>query len=190
MSIVPFYSLPGEEVNPWRIPPIFHRSYYSPWNHFSRVEPTFDHHVPVPDTITKEKGSFQVVLDVQRFEPSDIVVKTVNGEIVIEGSHEEKEEGQGKVSRSFVKKYKLPKGHDAHDVKATFFEDGMLAVVAPKRKPLTTGERIIPILLSAQAQSSKKGNASPKEITSGSHSVPIPKTDVTPADKKPSKSLS
>lgn len=188
MSIVPFFGLPGEEVSPWRIPPIFHRSYYSPWNHFSRVEPTFDR--PVPDTITKEKGNFQVTLDVQNFDPSEIVVKTVNGEICVEGSHEEKEEGHAKVSRSFVKKYKLPKDHDADDVKATFMENGMLVILAPKRKPLAKGERIVPILSSAQAHGSRKGNASPKATSSASRSVPVPKIAPALADKKQSKSHS
>ena len=90
--------------------------------------------------------SFQVILDVQQFAPNEITVKTIdNNSIVVEGKHEEKKDEHGLVSRQFVRRYVLPKGHDIGQVQSTLSSDGVLTITAPKLALPAPGEKIVPI---------------------------------------------
>lgn len=75
----------------------------------------------------------QVILDVQQFAPSEIVVKTVNNNVIVEGKHEEKQDEHGYISRHFVRKYLLPSDADALDVQSSLSSDGVLTITAPKK---------------------------------------------------------
>lgn len=81
------------------------------------------------------KDDFQVYLDVRDFRPEEILVKTINQEIFIEGK-QEKRIGRG-IPRSFTKTFRLPEFFDSEDVTATISDDGILkieAIPAAKRK--------------------------------------------------------
>ncbi|CAK1602508.1 unnamed protein product [Parnassius mnemosyne] len=96
--------------------------------------------------ITSDDEKFQVNVDVQHFTPEEISVKVVEGNVIIEGKHEEKQDQHGYVSRQFVRRYALPKGCLPDTVKSTLSSDGVLTVTAPKVLPLPSiGERIVPI---------------------------------------------
>lgn len=97
--------------------------------------------------VIQDKDKFQVKLDVRNFAPEEIKVKTVGNFIQIEGKHEEKEDDKGYISRQFVRRFMLPKGHELKDVVSKLSSDGVLTVTAPRKIPLPAHEqeRVIPI---------------------------------------------
>lgn len=98
------------------------------------------------DAIVQDKEKFQVKIDVQDYKPEEIVVKTLDGNAIqIEGKHEEKHDGgKGFISRQFVRKFVLPKGHDIKNAVSSVSSDGILTITAPKNAELLA-EKQIPI---------------------------------------------
>ncbi|KAK9883314.1 hypothetical protein WA026_001494 [Henosepilachna vigintioctopunctata] len=96
--------------------------------------------------LSSDKNAFRVNLDVQQFSPEEITVKaTGDNQITIEGKHEEKEDEHGYISRHFVRKYTIPKGHDITKVVSKLSSDGVLSITAPKVDS-TSSVREIPIV--------------------------------------------
>lgn len=89
----------------------------------------------------------QVRLDVQHFNEPDITVKTVDNYVVIEGKHEEKEDGHGYISRHFVRRYLLPEWAKGEDVVCNLSSDGVLSITAakPVPAPIESKEKVIRI---------------------------------------------
>lgn len=86
------------------------------------------------------KDDFQVVLDVQQFEPHEIEVKVVDNYLVITAKHEDKRDEHGWVSRQFVRKCKLPENSNLEQLTSKLSSDGLLTIVAPKKRPLKEEE--------------------------------------------------
>jgi HSP20 family molecular chaperone IbpA len=102
--------------------------------------------------ITNDPTQFQVKLDVAHFGPSEITVKAVEGNAIeITGNHEEKQDEHGYISRSFTRKYVLPKDVETHKITSSLTPEGMLTVTAPKRtvNALKGGEIVIPVAIEA-----------------------------------------
>ncbi|XP_060534605.1 protein lethal(2)essential for life-like [Cylas formicarius] len=96
--------------------------------------------------VTQDKQKFQVRLDVENFKPDEIKVKTVNDNVIeIEAKHEEKKDDHGFISRHFVRRFVLPKGHNLKEVVSSLSEDGILTVTAPKQNPEIQQEKAIPV---------------------------------------------
>ncbi|XP_058835630.1 protein lethal(2)essential for life-like [Topomyia yanbarensis] len=96
--------------------------------------------------VMRTKDGFQVSVDVQQFAPEEISVKMVDDYITVEGKHEEKQDEHGFVSRHFIRKYRLPEGHDADNVVTSLSSEGVLTIRAPKLAlPETKAERTIPV---------------------------------------------
>uniref|UniRef100_A0A8D8GA85 Protein lethal(2)essential for life n=1 Tax=Culex pipiens TaxID=7175 RepID=A0A8D8GA85_CULPI len=96
----------------------------------------------------KIKEDFEVSIDVQNFKPEEISVKMVENYITIEGKHEEKQDEHGFVSRHFVRKYRLPEGHDMEKVASSLSSDGVLTIRAPRLAlhEAPAMDRTIPVL--------------------------------------------
>ncbi|XP_061401129.1 heat shock protein 67B1-like [Musca vetustissima] len=110
--------------------------------------------VPTPNKTASysvvNKNGFQVSMNVKQFAPNELSVKTIDNCIVVEGRHDDKEDGHGVISRHFVRKYMLPKGYDPKDVMSTLSSDGILTVKAPPPPPPSAkvdepNERIVAI---------------------------------------------
>lgn len=87
-----------------------------------------------------------MAIDVQQFRPKEISVKTQDNCIIVEAKHEEKPDEHGFVSRHFVRRYVLPEGCEATDVKTNLSSDGVLTITAPKKAAIPpSNERIVPI---------------------------------------------
>lgn len=109
------------------------------------------------------KDGFQVSMDVQQFQPNELTVKTVDGTIIVEGKHEEKQDDHGYISRQFVRKYQLPKGFKAEEVTTSLSSDGILTVKAPRPSTAIEGkERILEIQQTGPAHLSVKENSEKK----------------------------
>ncbi|XP_075162538.1 heat shock protein 23-like [Haematobia irritans] len=108
------------------------------------------------------KDGFQVCIDVQQFKPSELNVKVVDNFILVEGKHEEREDEHGYISRSFVRRYALPKEYNPNKVVSTLSSDGVLTVSIPKPQiEDKSGERIVQIQQVGPAHLNVKLN--PKE---------------------------
>nr|ABE57141.1 heat shock protein Hsp20.8 [Liriomyza sativae] len=95
----------------------------------------------------EDKNKFEVILDVQQFAPNEINVKVVDGYIVVEGNHEEKQDDHGFVSRQFCRRYKIPKDVDPDTIRPSLSSDGVLTLRAPLKsvEPPKPQERVVPI---------------------------------------------
>nr|AZM65802.1 small heat shock protein 21.26 [Monochamus alternatus] len=101
--------------------------------------------------VPSDHKNFHVNIDVQQFSPEEITVKCVNDDtIVVECKHEEKPDEHGYISRHFVRKYKVPKGHDITKCVSKLSSDGVLTVTAPKVDKKEKTEIEIPITFTNQ----------------------------------------
>jgi hypothetical protein len=82
---------------------------------------------------------------VHHFQPNEITVKTIDNSVVIEGKHEEREDGHGSVTRHFVRRYTLPKEYEMSSVHSSLSSDGVLTIKAPLPAIKANGEKIVPI---------------------------------------------
>lgn len=121
-----------------RRPSLRLRQYIRPWRNLSALNRD------IGSSIKTDIDKFQVNLDVQHFAPEEISVKTVDGYIVVEGKHEEKEDEHGFISRQFKRRYALPEDCNPETVVSKLSSDGVLTVSAP-RESSQKGERVIPI---------------------------------------------
>ncbi|XP_062543268.1 protein lethal(2)essential for life-like [Armigeres subalbatus] len=120
--------------------------YVRPWRNFN-LAPLRDSGSAI--NVTSDK--FQINLDVQHFAPEEVTVKATDNSIIVEGKHEEKQDEHGQISRHFVRRYKLPAGHDANQIVSSLSSDGVLTISAPKKTlPETEGPRMIQIVQTGQ----------------------------------------
>ncbi|XP_041771995.1 protein lethal(2)essential for life-like [Anopheles merus] len=129
--------------------------YNRPW-HSSCVARMHDSGSAV--NISKDK--FQINLDVQQFSPEEISVKYVDNCVLVEGKHEEKQDDHGYVSRHFVRRYMLPKGHNEADIVSSLSSDGILTITCPRKEiEQKKEERSIPITHTGQPMKQVTGKA-------------------------------
>ncbi|CAO1343992.1 unnamed protein product [Diamesa tonsa] len=96
---------------------------------------------------TQTPVDFQVKFDVKSFEPEEISVKVKDQQVIIEGKHEEREDGQGFVTRQFTRRYVLPAEIDLNTVSTYVNNSGVMTIKATKPIPaaVESNERSIPI---------------------------------------------
>lgn len=93
-----------------------------------------------------DKDKFTANIDVQQFAPNEITVRTTgDNTIEVEGKHEERPDEHGYISRHFVRRYVLPKGHDVNQAVSNLSSDGVLTITAPKAGQNAIESRTIPI---------------------------------------------
>jgi HSP20 family molecular chaperone IbpA len=81
------------------------------------------------------KDKVQVKLDVHIFSPDELVVKTDDDFLIITGHHEEKEDKDGFISRTFKRRYFLPQNANKDAINCEISSDGILQVTIPRVLP-------------------------------------------------------
>ncbi|CAH0405138.1 unnamed protein product [Chilo suppressalis] len=171
MSLYPFF-FDYEQPRPRRIPdqhfglgltpqdyltiiavPQMNRDYCRNWRNLQAASRD------VGSSIKEDKDKFQINLDVQHFAPEEISVKTVDGFLVIEAKHEEKQDEHGYISRSFTRRYALPEGIETDNVISKLSSDGVLTISAPlKAPPKQANERVVPIVQTGPVKKQVEGS--------------------------------
>lgn len=123
--------------------------------------------------VANTSDQFQVSVDVSAFAPNEVTVKAVDdNSVVIQAKHEERADEHGYISRSFSRRYMLPKDVQVESIKSSLSADGVLTVTAPKKapEPPKSNERVVPITMTASpapmpVQAKEQQEAKPAENT-------------------------
>jgi len=88
-------------------------------------------------SMKNDDTKMEISLNTSGYKPSELKVNVADGEISIEGKHEEKsEEGHTMVSRQFSRRYTLPVGAKLADVESNLSQDGVMVITVPKEKKI------------------------------------------------------
>ncbi|KAG9262076.1 hypothetical protein AMEX_G25707 [Astyanax mexicanus] len=115
---------------------LFRKLGSSSWPGYSRTSRTFSSrtvHRELSEGLSEiyiQETKWTISLDVNHFAPTDITVRTHSGFLLVEGKHEERQDEHGYISRSFVRKYKLPVGIITESIQSCISGDGILTVEA------------------------------------------------------------
>ncbi|XP_046651977.1 heat shock protein beta-6-like [Daphnia pulicaria] len=111
-------------------------------------------------SVKEDDKSFQVMVDVSHFHPSEITVKTTDKHIIVHARHEERNDQHGFVSREFRRRVTIPEGVNHESVTSTISPEGILTILAPKMMLEGSNERVIPITMAPAAGSHHTSHAS------------------------------
>lgn len=82
-----------------------------------------------------DRESFKVSFDVSKFKPEEITIRSEDGELLVEGKQEAKNE-EGYSTRHFVRSYSLPRNIDRDSFQSRLSKEGILSIEAKKlQKP-------------------------------------------------------
>lgn len=108
------------------------------------------------------KDGFEVHLNVEKFKPEEVTVKTVDDSIIIEAKSERKSENEF-VSSHYRRRYELPDGFRPNDVISTMSSDGVLTVRCPRTPVDKNSVRQIEIKQTGTARQIEEGDTPPKQ---------------------------
>lgn len=124
--------------------------YFRPW--LSRAA-----EADAGSTVKLDKEKMEISLDVGQFAPEEVSVKAGGGFVTVEGKHEEKQDEHGFISRHFVRRYRLPKGHDVEKIESKMSSDGVLTITAPRVDVKAVEQREVPVVSTGKPAKEKKG---------------------------------
>ena len=103
------------------------------------------------DGISKVKltdDEYRILVNVDGFEPEELIIKTVGNTVHFEAKHEEKtSDGHSFTSRNISQSFTLPRGVDPESVTSSLSKEGVLTIAAPLPAALKvqSHERLVPI---------------------------------------------
>merc|ERR1712004_263145 len=97
--------------------------------------------------LQEDETKMEISLDTTGYKPDELKVQVREGELCVEGRHQEKSQsGQVMVSRQFARQYALPQGAKPEEVVSSLSKDGVLAIHVPKQAPKKlSATRAVPI---------------------------------------------
>ena len=88
--------------------------------------------------LVDDETKLEISLNTAGYQPSELSVNVGEGELVIEGQHQERSQaGEMMVSRQFRRQYGLPHHTKLAQVVSNLSQDGVLVVTVPKEKRIT-----------------------------------------------------
>ncbi|XP_036454306.1 heat shock protein 67B1 [Colossoma macropomum] len=124
-----------------------------------------------------EQCKWTVSLDVNHFAPTELIVRTQTGFLVIEGKHEERQDEHGYISRCFTRKYKLPSGVDVETMQSFLTGDGILTVEAKLTSVPQPADITIPVQVEAPTVEGKQEDDLQGEETAEGEGIPPSERD-------------
>ncbi|CAI4222138.1 unnamed protein product [Auanema sp. JU1783] len=113
------------------------------------------------ESVRLADDSFHATLDVRDYSPEDLKVSVIGDQIQIEGSFTDKKDDLGLISKSFSRKFKLPKDVKPDAVTSNLTSDGFLTVVALPPKREASPLRSIPIKVITSPPATPAATAAP-----------------------------
>merc|ERR1719225_1950100 len=111
-------------------------------------------------SMKNDDTKMEISLNTSGYKPSELKVNVSDGEISIEGKHEEKsEEGHTMVSRQFSRKYTLPAEAKLTEVVSNLSQDGVMVITVPKEKKIQEVQEERKMNVEHKTSSSKKEEA-------------------------------
>jgi len=98
--------------------------------------------------IVYEDDMYKILINVEKYQPEELMIKTVDTNVIVEAKHEEKtSDGRSYSTQSFNQSFSLPSGVNPESVTSSLSKSGILTISAPlpKSLKLNNGERLIPI---------------------------------------------
>merc|ERR1711953_1182526 len=87
--------------------------------------------------LQEDASKMELSLDTTGYKPDELKVQVRDGELNVEGKHEERsQDGQVMVSRQFSKRYGLPRGAKKEAVVSNLSQDGVMVITVPKEKKI------------------------------------------------------
>merc|ERR1719278_39028 len=88
--------------------------------------------------LVDDDTKLEISLNTAGYQPGELSVNVGEGELVIEGRHQETSQaGEVMVARQFRRQYGLPPSTKLHQVVSNLSQDGVLVVTVPKEKRIT-----------------------------------------------------
>merc|ERR1712012_1345629 len=92
--------------------------------------------------LQEDETEMEVSLDTTGYKPDELKVQVRDGELCVEGKHEERSEaGQVMVSRQFSKRCGLPQGAKRLEVMSNLSQDGVMVITVPKEEKIEERRR-------------------------------------------------
>ena len=98
--------------------------------------------------VVYEDDMYKILVNVENFLPEELMIKTVDNNVIVEAKHEEKtSDGRSFSTQSFNQSFALPRGVNPETVSSSLSKVGVLTISAPLPKALKSsgGERLVPI---------------------------------------------
>ncbi|XP_048851835.1 heat shock protein 67B1 [Brienomyrus brachyistius] len=108
--------------------------------------------------VRSSQGMWTISLDVNQFSPEEITVRMKEGYLEITGSHDERRDEHGSVTRCFTRKYNLPDSTDLEKMRSYLSGDGVLSVEIPLAASGDLGQQktVIPVQVGERPVSLKE----------------------------------
>merc|ERR1712142_844223 len=88
-------------------------------------------------SMKNDEKKMEISLNTTGYKPSELKVNVADGELTIEGKHEEKSEaGHTMVSKQFSRRYTLPAEAKLAEVESNLSQDGVMVITVPKEKKI------------------------------------------------------
>merc|ERR1712038_810046 len=98
--------------------------------------------------VVYEDDMYKILINVENFLPEELMIKTVDNNVIVEAKHEEKtSDGRSFSTQSFNQSFALPRGVNPEAVSSSLSKAGVLTISAPLPKALKSNgsESLIPI---------------------------------------------
>merc|ERR1712212_353580 len=92
--------------------------------------------------LQEEKDKMEVTLDTSGYKPDELKVELKEGELCVEGKHEERSQtGEVMVSRQFSRRFGMPQNVKKESIVSNLSQDGVMVITMPKEQRIEEVER-------------------------------------------------
>merc|ERR1712233_179489 len=92
--------------------------------------------------LQEEKDKMEVTLDTSGYKPDELKVEIKDGELCVEGKHEERSQtGEVMVSRQFSRRFGMPQNVKKEGIISNLSQDGVMVITMPKEQRIEEVER-------------------------------------------------
>merc|ERR1711944_126298 len=92
--------------------------------------------------LQEEKDKTEVTLDTSGYKPDELKVEIKDGELCVEGKHEERSQtGEVMVSRQFSRRFGMPQNVKKEGIVSNLSQDGVMVITMPKEQRIEEVER-------------------------------------------------